>query len=443
MTLDILARLRDRAEQAEVYTYTGESTLVSFEANAIKSAEVEEAKGIALRCVSDGRLGFAAAGGAFDADELLDTLLTSARYGDEVAVRFPSAAPAPEVTTFDPSLAETPVERLVEIGQEIVATLLAEDKNARISVDIERSVGRSVLRNSAGTDVTQEASGFSVDISVERVRGDDVLIVFDGVDDIGLSDSYREAVVRVAQKLRLARRSVRMRSGRMPVLFSPSGGEALLYPLMLGLDGQSVERGVSPLAGRVGETILDPRLSLWDDPTLAGRPESSRYDDEGVPCRRKPLIAQGVCTGFLFDLRTAALLGTHSTGNGARGLYTLPSPAPSNLVLEPGETPLAEIIAGIDYGLLVDDVLGIGQGNALSGAFSHALGLAYLIRDGEIVGRVKNVSIAGNVYEDLRRVEALSRESYWVQGSMHMPYVLVPELNVIGQGKRDRKRVEA
>ncbi|MHB1296492.1 MAG: TldD/PmbA family protein [Anaerolineae bacterium] len=432
-TRDMLSDLRGRTEQAEVYTFQGESTLVGFEANACKSVEIEETDGVALRCIAEGRLGFAAAAGAYDPDDLVGNLLTSARYGDEAGVRFPGNAPASEVAMYDPSLPETPVERLVEIGREVVSALLAVDRNARVSVDIERAVGRSALRNSAGADIVQDGTLFGVDISVERVRGDDVLMVYDGADGIAVDEGYREAVERVAQRLRLARRSVRIRSGRMPVLFSPAGCEALIYPLMLGLDGQSVERGVSPLAGRLGETIVDPRLSLWDDPTLPGRPESSRYDDEGVPCQRKALIAQGVCAGFLFDLRTAAHLGTHSTGNGARGLFTLPAPAPTNLVLEPGETPLAEIIAGMDYGLLVEDVLGIGQGNAISGAFSHTLGLAYLIRGGEIVGRVKNVSIAGNVYEDLRHISAISRESYWVQGSMRIPYVLVPELNVVGQ----------
>jgi predicted Zn-dependent protease len=89
------------------------------------------------------------------------------------------------------------------------------------------------------------------------------------------------------------------------------------------------------------------------------------------------------------------------------------------------------IIAGIEEGLLVEDVLGIGQGNIIGGDFSNNLSLAFKIGKGEIVGRVKDVSIAGNVYRDLRHVAALSRETAWVQSGLLAPHVLLPELSVV------------
>jgi PmbA protein len=92
------------------------------------------------------------------------------------------------------------------------------------------------------------------------------------------------------------------------------------------------------------------------------------------------------------------------------------------------------MIAGIDHGLLVEDVLGLGQGNIISGAFSNPLSLAFRIERGEIVGRVKNVSIAGNIYELLRDVAAVSQETLWVYRSFRLPYLLLSEMNVIAQG---------
>ena len=192
-------------------------------------------------------------------------------------------------------------------------------------------------------------------------------------------------------------------------------------------------RGTSPLSQRLGEQVFDPRLTIWDDPTLAGRPDSSSYDQEGVPCYRKALIDKGVAASFIYDLKTAALMDTQSTGNGARSLFSPPSPSPSNLVIEGGDQPLADILAGIDRGLLVENVLGVGQGNAISGAFGNSVGLGYVIERGEIVGRVKDVSIAGNIYENLRQLGTLSRESYWVYGQMRMPWMLLPEINVVCQ----------
>jgi PmbA protein len=78
-------------------------------------------------------------------------------------------------------------------------------------------------------------------------------------------------------------------------------------------------------------------------------------------------------------------------------------------------------------------VLGLGQGNTLSGAFSNPLALAFKIEGGEIVGRVKDVSIAGNVYELLPEIGAVSQESSWEYTFVKMPYVLMPEINVVAK----------
>ncbi len=431
--MDMLSALRGKTEQAEVFTYTSESTEISFEANEIKSAETTETQGLALRCLVDGRLGFTAAAGQVEAEEMVERLLISARYGDQVPIKLPGPAAGPAVETYDAALAEVPLDRFVAIGRELVDLLREADPDAVINVGIERGIGHASLSNTAGVSIEQKSSAFSVSVGVERMRGDDVLMAYDSFDAMAWDDGYREAAQRLAQRIRLAQRSATLRSGRMPVLFAPQGAMVLALPLILAIDGKNVLRGTSPLSQRVGEQVLDTKITLWDDPTLPGRPASASHDDEGVVCRRKAPILQGTCNGFLYDLKTAALMDTQSTGNGSRSLLSAPSPRPSNLVWQAGETPVAEIVASIEHGLLVENALGLGQGNVISGAFSNTLGLAYVIEQGEIVGRVKNVSIAGNVYEQLREVAAISRESEWVYGSLSLPYILLPELNIVSQ----------
>ena len=149
--------------------------------------------------------------------------------------------------------------------------------------------------------------------------------------------------------------------------------------------------------------------------------------------RRNVLVEQGVLKGFLYDLKTAAQSGVESTGNGSRSLFSPPGPSPTNLIFGAGETPLAEIIAGVDEGLLVENALGLGQGNVISGAFSNSLSLAFKIEKGEIVGRVKDVSIAGNVYDLLQNVAAVSRETEWVYYNFNLPYILLPDVNVVAK----------
>jgi PmbA protein len=189
------------------------------------------------------------------------------------------------------------------------------------------------------------------------------------------------------------------------------------------------------MAGKIGEQLFDGKLTVMDDGTLDGRPGSAPYDDEGIPRRCNTLIDHGVLKGFLYDLKTAAQAGAESTGNGTRELFSPPDISPSNLVVAAGGSSLDDMIADIDEGLLVEDLLGLGQGNIQSGAFSNPVALAFKIEKGEIVGRVKDVSIAGNIYELLKDVAAISKEQRWVMNSLYAPYMLLPEMNVVSKGQ--------
>jgi len=430
----MLKRLMEKAEQAEVFEIDSEATEIGFKANKLKSFEVEETQGLAARAVVDGKLGFAASSDVTAVDELVENVLASARLGDEIPLQFPDPQPGPEVAVYDPELASLSTERLVEMGNEIVETILQADGEASVEIDLSRRVRETTVRNSRGAEARAKKAPLAIFVEVNRVRGDDVFMLFEYFTTATLDESYQAFVERIAEKLRLAKVSATLESGRMPVLFSPSGAPMLGLPLVQGLNGKNVYRGISPMAGREGEQLFDEKLTVVDDPTLDGRPGSSSHDDEGVPRERHALIDRGRLTGFIFDLKTAALAGTESTGNGARGLFSPPSPSFSNMVIEGGQRSVDEIIAGIDEGLLVESPLGLGQGNVISGAFSNNLSLAFKIEGGEIAGRVKDVSVAGNIYEDLREIEALSLESEWVYGGIRLPYMLLSELNVVTRG---------
>jgi len=231
----------------------------------------------------------------------------------------------------------------------------------------------------------------------------------------------------------MARKSADIRSGRMPVLFAPTGALVLGLPLMMGFNGKNVYTGISPMKGKIGDKLFDDKITVVDDATIDGKFGSAAYDDEGVAHKQNVLIQEGVLKNFVYDLKTAAQSGAESTGNGSRGLFYPPSPSPTNLVFQAGDTLLADMLAGIDQGLLVENVLGLGQGNVISGAFSNSVSLAFKIEKGEIVGRVKDVSLAGNIYDLLQDVSAVSQESEWVYTNFHLPYILLPDMNVVAK----------
>jgi PmbA protein len=431
--MDILKQLQTQAEQVEVVQMRNEATTIEFEANRFKTSKVEETSGVAVRIVRNGRLGFSASSDEGALDRLVSNVLESAAFGDPVPIVFPAPQAPPPVQTFDPTIADLTVARLVGIGKELVDLLLTTDPEVRVNVTLKRSVEHTTLHNQAGTEASFQRSPLSIGVEMARIEGDDVLLLFDLLAVTMWEEDYMAFARRLAQKLRLARSLTTMRTARMPVLFAPSGALTLGLPLMEAVDGKNAFNGVSPLIGKVGEKLLDEKVTMVDDGTLDGRSGSAPYDDEGIPHRRNALFEGGVLRGFLYDLKTAAQSGVESTGNGSRDLFRPPRPTPTNLMLASGETPLSEIVAGIDEGLLVEDVLGLGQGNIISGAFSNPLALGFKIEKGEIVGRVKDVSIAGNVYDLLKDVAAVSRETLWVYGNFCLPYVLLPDMNVVAK----------
>ena len=290
-----------------------------------------------------------------------------------------------------------------------------------------------LIRNSRGLDVKVTRSPMSISADVTRIEGDDVLIVFDMVGFTTWQDDPTSFATKLVDKLLKARTITQTKSTRMPVLFSPTGSLVWALPLMYGLDGKNVYTGISPMKEKIGEKLFDAMISVVDDPCLNGRYNSAAYDDEGVAHRRNILVDQGQVNTFYYDLKTAALSGVEPTGNGARGLFSPPSPSPTNLVVESGDTPVADMIAGIENGILIEDVLGLGQGNIISGAFSNPVSLGFKIENGEITGRVKDISIADNIYDLLKDVSAVSQEQMWVYNQFKAPYILVPAMNVVAK----------
>jgi PmbA protein len=143
-----------------------------------------------------------------------------------------------------------------------------------------------------------------------------------------------------------------------------------------------------------------------------------------VPCRRIGLIENGVIGEPVFDLQTGGQAGRSTTGSAQRGLANTPKPGISVVDIRPGRTPYATILSGMKDGLIIEGLLGAGQGNELGGDFRANVALGYRVKDGKIIGRVKDTMISGNVYTVLNNIEDISDTAEWVYGSMRSPAIL-------------------
>ena len=420
-----------------------ERTTVAFEWGRLKSAGTTEEAGTNLRVRHRGRVGVAgttAVGGndvgAQHAAPLLDRALASAELGDELDLVFPAPASLPSLATFFDRAANASLDQLIGLGRSLLDRL--ERDGCRINVAIERETSATRVANSAGAGGEYRSTDFGVSADVWRIAGDDVLVVSDGFEcaDVPSDDALAALVASINGRLDHALRVVAPPEGVLPVVFTPAGLSAVMLPVTQGLSGKAVLQGISPLGAKVGEQVFDTRLSLSDDPLRVGRTASRSLDDECVPSRTTCLVERGVVRRFIYDLETAARAKTESTGNGQRGIFGKPVPAYTNIVLDnvgaQHAAPLqlgGGLLGEIRDGLLVDELIGVGQGNVTGGTFSHPVALAYRIERGEITGRVKDAAVAGNAYELWKRVGGFGNDARWT-GSRWAPSVLFEGVSV-------------
>jgi PmbA protein len=221
-------------------------------------------------------------------------------------------------------------------------------------------------------------------------------------------------------------------SGTFPAIIS---GECLaeLLALFSGMfSGKMVEEGKSPLAGRLGETVASPLVTLSDDPTLARGLNSRSFDAEGCPSAPLTLIEGGKLAAFMHNAQTAARAGSVSTGHAARqGLQGTVGVAPSNLTLRAGETDAAALAADLT-GLRLTGVSGGHAGaNPITGDFSlQAEG--FWLEGGEVAHPLEVFTVAGNILELLAGIEAVGNELHETMYAVSAPDVRVGGLAVGG-----------
>ncbi len=200
-------------------------------------------------------------------------------------------------------------------------------------------------------------------------------------------------------------------SGEMPVVVGPGGGGVLFHEACgHGLEADLVAKSASAFAGRIGERVAAPMVTLVDDGTMAGEWGHYGIDDEGKPAARNVLISDGVLTDYMWDRLRARKEGRASSGNGRRQSYQhLPMVRMTNTYIENGDADPDDIVADTPHGVYVAQ-LGGGQVNTATGDFVFGMTEAYLIENGEITAPIREGNLIGNGPEVLTRIDALGND---------------------------------
>jgi PmbA protein len=248
--------------------------------------------------------------------------------------------------------------------------------------------------------------------------------------NLGRLDAPEEVGKIAAQRTlrRLGGRKVK--TAKLPVVLDPLVATSILGHIFEGINGDSVYRGASFLAGKLGEKIAGEHVTVIDDGTMVGGFGTAPFDGEGVPTRRTIVIEKGVLKSYLLNTYTAKKLGLQTTGNASRGLAGTPGIGPGNYFLEAGKKTAKELIADIPEGLYVTEFLGHGA-NLVTGDYSRgASGL--WISGGELTYPVEEITVAGNLKEMFFNISEIASDLEF-RGSMASPTIRIDGLIVGGE----------
>lgn len=436
----LIARAKNDVDQAELYWSRKRELTVRYENYRLQTITENDLSSVALRVIAEGRLG-TTFGVTPDQDGLLESARAAASYGDPAPFSFAPAAEYPSVNAYDAATAELSSDDLVALCERIKTRIAAARPDIALIIHAEAKTSQLTVQTTEGADGESTSTTLRVGFAAP-IKGAGIGIS-KSAGSISPFDVEDELIDEFLEWYAWTEATSTPATGRLPVILAPEAGFLLLLPLIAGLDGTALDRKTSPLVGKIGERILSEKLTVVDDAVRSGHVNARAFDDEGVPCRRRVLIDAGVLNGVLLDRRTGAALGEASTGNGRKkamfgeGTEMAPNPWPVNPTVEPGDVPIRDLIADLDEGLLLINGMGFHSGNFPQGHFSvQAVG--FHIRDGKVVGRLDKTMVAGNVYEDLLHVRAVSREQRGTHAlsllasGMSSPYILIDGLQVAG-----------
>ena len=432
---EILSRAKKISDQAEVFQVSSRITPVNFEANRLKEIQSKESTSNALRLIKGGRVGFALANGFIEPKKLVGMAEETYQFGTPAHFDFPGSKVYSNVDVFDSQVEKIAIETMVQAGEQLIAAVTKHTPAIICEASVTKGIISVSILNSAGGNAHYSKSFFHISLEGVLVKNEDMLFVGDSLSSCHPIVDFKPIAEEVITQLDLASKNAGLPTRLMPVIFTPRGvASALISPLISALNGKTVFDGASPLKDKLGIQVFDKTFSLWDDATMPYQVASYPCDDEAVPSQRTSLVDHGVVLHFFYDLHTAALAKTQSTGNGDRR-GGIPAPSPSSLIIDKGDTSFGDMVKDIKEGLVVDILIGAEQGNILNGDFSGNVLLGFKIENGEITGRVKDTIVAGNVYQLLKQIQAVGTDARWVEGFLFTPSIYCVGLSVASKAE--------
>jgi PmbA protein len=433
---------RKGVDEAEAFVYQGLTTSVNIERGQIARSSRIVDRGLGIRAIINKATGFSYTNVLESEDVIEETVLkalNSARvsrpskdwHGLPTKKAFSSAE-----GTYDNKIVELNSEDLVNIASTMLGA--AEETDRRV-FPIEGDAGASYLCKAVANSNSVEGfdHGTIIECSLATIakqKGEVTPACF----EFNIERKYDmnpEWVGKEAARLTVsALKAKRTETKNTSVIFTQFALQQLLqYTLINAIKADNVQRSQSAFKGKIGKKVASEIMTVYDDGLFNGGLRTSKFDGEGTPQQKTPVIEKGVLSNFIYDHYTAMKEGKESTGNASRaGYLSTPNVAATNFRIMPGNKSKEDLVSGLEEGLLVYFLQGAHSSNPASGEFSVVATPAWKIENGEIVYATKGAMLAGNIFQVLTNVSGLANNERKI-GQLVAPWVRVENVKVVGK----------
>ncbi len=430
------AALRHGADAADAVAVRGISQSIDVRDGSVEESQRSEGDNVGLRALVGRRQAVVSTNdlSGQGADAIAERVVAMARAAPEdrfagLADPKSLARDLPDLDLLDAALPTVrDLEELARTAERAATAVNGVTKSGGASASA--GIGGMVLVTSSGFSGAYLGSRHG--ISIEAIAGEGT-----GMErDYDFSSARHGADLEAAEKIgrsageravkRLNPRKVSTR--RVPVVYDHRVASSLIGHLSSAINGSALARKTSFLQKDLGEQVFAAGITIIDDPRRPRGLRSQPFDAEGVATARRALVENGVLTSWILDCASARELGLTTTGHAQRGVSSVPSPGATNLHLEPGRASPQELIADIEDGLYVTDLIGMGA-NIVTGDYSRGAA-GFWIEHGELTYAVSEVTIAGHLRDIFRTLTPANDLTF--RHGINAPTVRVEDLTVAG-----------
>ena len=410
------------ASGAAIELNHGTSYSCNYAAGRLKHTALSETLRYNIEVIVKGHRG-SASGNVLEAMEnMLERALILAQNG---AVSHFEEYPAPsdyaKVKFRSNSIQSLTREKLIADCGELVDALKALDAEMEIEAGGGRQESEGFIANTGGFLQKTGETSWGLGAGFTRIQGEDMLFAGESRSWGKVNQLYDIPFLinKLKEDYQYGIRLQNFKAGKLPVLLAPPVVRQFMSPIIGGLNGRDVFKGISPLKDKLGKQAFSKTLSICDQPHLDYAPGSAAFDNVGLPTKPVILIENGSIQMFLYDYDSAHLAGVEPTAHSGC--------APYNSRICPGTCTSSDMLKGMHKGIYIQSLLGFGQSNLGNGDFSCNIAVGYLVEKGEITGRIKNAMIAGNIFELCASEMHISSD---LEANFQTPHILFPEMNI-------------